>query len=92
MAAFSGSSRMVNIRNFLVIVAICVVVADFAEEESANTHVSLGEFDLDDQCYKIAESEWAFRTRSNISESALLSKVNAVSMLVTGSFNAIFLF
>ncbi|XP_033610289.1 uncharacterized protein LOC111871770 [Cryptotermes secundus] len=78
MAAFSEANRMVNIQNFLVIVVVCVAVADYAEEESANTHVSLGEFDLDEQCYKTAESEWAFRTRSNIPDvpdTALLNKI-----------------
>jgi hypothetical protein len=74
---------MINVYNFLVMVAICVVVADYAEEEGANTHILLGEFDLDDQCYKIGESEWAFRTRSNFLESTLLSRVSDVSTHVT---------
>jgi hypothetical protein len=86
MAAFSEANRMINVHNFLVTIAICVVVADYAEEDGANTHVSLGEFELDDQCYKIAESEWAFLTRSNHPESArsaLLSKVSDVGMQAT---------
>jgi hypothetical protein len=86
MAAFREANRMINVHNFLVTIAICVVVADYAEEEGASTHVSLGEFELDDQCYKIAESEWAFRTRSNLPESArstLLSRVSNVVVHVT---------
>jgi hypothetical protein len=79
MAAFSEANRMINIHNFLVIVVVCVVVADYAEEEGANTHVSLGEFELDDQCYKRAESEWAFQTRSELRNTAFLNKVNDVS-------------
>jgi hypothetical protein len=87
MAAFSEAYRMVNIHNFLVIAVICVVVADHAEEESADTHISLGEFDLDDQCYKTAESEWAFQTRSNLTDTALLNKVSDMSMLLRGRCN-----
>jgi hypothetical protein len=64
-------------------VVVCVAVADYAEEESANTHVSLGEFDLDDQCYKTAEAEWAFHTRSVLTDTALLSKVSDVNVFVT---------
>jgi hypothetical protein len=85
MAAFSEANRVMNIHNFLVIVVICVVrvvVADYAEEESANTHISLGEFDLDDQCYKTAESEWAFQTRSNLPDTALRIKVSDMSVFV----------
>jgi hypothetical protein len=82
MAAFSEANRMMKIQNFLVIVVICVVVADYAKEESANTHVSLGEFDLDDQCYTTAESEWAFYARSDIPDTALRNKVSDVNMFI----------
>lgn len=75
MAAVSKANRMMNIYNFLVIVVVCVVVADYAEEEGARTHVSLGEFELDDQCYKRAESEWAVQTRSDLPNTAFQNKI-----------------
>jgi hypothetical protein len=65
---------MANIRGVLVIATVCAVVAGNAEEEGANTHVSLGEFDLDDQCYKTAETEWKFLTRSEGPEALLLQQ------------------
>lgn len=79
------SKRMTSICSWLVVAAVCVVAADNAQEEGANTDVSLGEFDLDDQCHKTAEIEWAFLTRSGLPDSVVLlqSKVSDTNVFDT---------
>jgi hypothetical protein len=68
---------MARIRTFLVLAAICVVVAE-DREEAANTLVALVEFDLEDQCFNTAEAKWAFLTRSDLPGTVLENKVSDV--------------
>lgn len=78
LAVISAVNRMTRIHSFLVLAAICVVVADDGQEERANTDVALFEFDLVDECKYTAEAEWAFRTRSDLPGSVLEDKVSDV--------------
>lgn len=79
MAVISAVNRMIKIHTLLVLVAICVVVADDGlDEEAADTHVALVEFDLVDHCYYKAEAEWAFLTRSDLPGITLENKVSDV--------------
>jgi hypothetical protein len=71
---------MVVIHSFLVLTAICVVAADSDQEKGADAHVSLSEFDLDDQCYVTAESEWTFLTKADLPDAVLQSKVSDVNV------------
>ena len=74
----SAVNRMTRIHNILVLAAVCVVVADDHREETANTDVSILEFELEDHCYNTAEAKWAFLTRSGLPGTALESKVSDV--------------
>lgn len=75
MAVISAVNRMTRIHSFLVLAAICAVVADDGQEQRVNTDVALFEFELVDQCHYTAEAEWAFRTRSDLPGTVLENKI-----------------